>query len=165
VSSPDLQVLHRILFARRPRELSGSLTDFTQQSVITLWDMGHRRMHEQSLSPRRLTLVSGGRPFVIVLSHPPQLSHLQLHQLYQLLSQQRRRRGRERVHRLIGGLDSDSSRFHRARLVVDFTGESAIWDRTSATTAMSRDILLVAVRGDSSSSLSNYHSSSSHDSR
>ncbi|CAA0815822.1 Unknown protein, partial [Striga hermonthica] len=53
----------------------------------------------------------------IVPSHLPQLSHLQLHQLYQPLSQPRRRRGRERVHRRTGGLDRDSSQFHRARLV------------------------------------------------
>ncbi|CAA0822272.1 Unknown protein, partial [Striga hermonthica] len=58
-------VSHWILFARRPRELSGLLTDFTQQFVITLWDTGLRRMHEQSLSPRRLTLALGGRPFTI----------------------------------------------------------------------------------------------------
>ncbi|CAA0829086.1 Unknown protein, partial [Striga hermonthica] len=126
------------------QERSGSLTDFTQQFVTTSWDTGLRPTLVPFLSPRRWTLVSGGRQFVIVPSHPPQLSHLQLHQLYQPHSQQRRRRGRERAHRLTGGPDRDSSRFHRARLVVDFTGESVVLDWTSATIARGRDILRVA---------------------
>ncbi|CAA0825896.1 Unknown protein, partial [Striga hermonthica] len=83
--------------------------EFTRLAAFA---MGHRHTLVQFLLPRRWMPALGGRLSVIVPSHPPQFSHSQLYQLYQLLSRQRRRRGRGRAHKPTGGPDRDSSRFH-----------------------------------------------------
>ncbi|CAA0819876.1 Unknown protein, partial [Striga hermonthica] len=103
------------------KDHSASLTGFTQQSVTTLLVTGPRRTLVPFPLPRRWTPASGGRPSVIVLSHPPPPSHPQLHQHYQLPSRRRRRRGRGRAHRPTGGFTRNSSRFSSVPHVDVFT--------------------------------------------